>query len=108
TGRFASPELRYFVIPVSPSPAELYGLQPPGYPLCFGLWTRIFGFGWRQAFLFDAIIHLGMILLLCELAQLIVPFEFHAFCWYLSAVLLLAGRVGRPDDLVIALSLSSL
>lgn len=95
---FRAPELRHFSVPLEVSTAEIYGLQPPIYPLVFAGWTALFGFGWRQVFLFDAVIHV----ILCGLVAALTR------CWYCSrgsagwiaaTMLLPIGTAGRPDEL---------
>lgn len=108
TGNFTAPELRYFVIPVSPSPASIYGLQPPLYPLCFAAWSWLVGFGWRQAFLFDAAIHVGLCVLAGAIARAMLPAKTRGANWWVATALLATGTSGRPDELAASLCILAL
>lgn len=101
---FRSPELEHFVVPLSVSPAEVYGLQPPGYPLAFAAWTALVGYGWSQGFLFDGAIHIALCFLTARFA-----IALHAgaasVAWQFAIVLIPVGTVGRPDELAMSLLL---
>jgi hypothetical protein len=104
-GRFASPEMQFFVIPVVPSTNELYAIQMPVYPLVYAGWTFAFGFGWRQAFAFDAAIHITMCLTFALALQCVLRSRLPLVTWAGAALMLFNGTSGRPDELAIAICL---
>ena len=56
TGRFAAPELAG-ALGLAPPLEEVWLPYPPLYPILFGGFVKVFGFGWRACVAFDALIH---------------------------------------------------
>jgi hypothetical protein len=56
TGRFAAPELAG-TLGLEPPLEEVWLPYPPLYPILFGGFVKLFGFGWRVCVAFDAVIH---------------------------------------------------
>ncbi len=103
-GRFAAPEIAgrlHFDPPIT----QIFGAYPPLYPMLFGLWFRVAGFGAAQSAVFDGLVHVG----LCWLTRAaMLRFVRGRGSWFASAVaivMLPAGVVGRPDDLAVCLGL---
>jgi hypothetical protein len=107
TGRFASPELRGFM-GLDPPVEKVWLIYPPLYPLLFGCFVKVFGFGWRACVSFDALIHAGLALLTFGVARgLSANADPRAAFWAGLAVLPL-GVAGRPDELAICFGMAGL
>ena len=86
---------------------------PPLYPLYFGLWCLVFGFGWFQCIAYDAVIHIALMVVCFQLGEVvrkntettwkvtISPY------WNLAApvLLLVFLQTGRPDELAMLLAM---
>ena len=109
-GRFAAPELTGY-LGVRPPPEEVWLLYPPLYPLLFGGVVSVFGFGWRQCVLFDAVIKVALALLTYSLVRRLLPREtgrWPAFWAGLATLLFARSVAGRPDELATALGMAGL
>src|SRR5271157_372421 len=59
SGRFASPELRGWR-GLDPPLERIWLIYPPVYPFLFGVFVKVFGFGWRQCEMFDGLIRVAL------------------------------------------------
>jgi len=87
--------------------AELgWSLYPPLYPRVFGVYTKVVGFGYRQIWIFDGLIHSVLILLtaLVALRCFGLPSQLLPA---LAILLLPLGTLGRPDELGVCFGLLS-
>jgi hypothetical protein len=91
----------------SPDMDEVFATYPPGYPALYAGWTKLLGFGWRQAVLFDGFINLLLALLVWHLCgfQLgrtgVLPL-------IAGMIILIQGHSGRPDEAGMLAGLGSL
>jgi hypothetical protein len=101
SGRFAAPELEGFLGPgFRPSLAETYGIDPPLFPMLFGVFSRAAGFGSSQNVAFDAIIHLLFATVTILLARRLGPELSPKWAVFAGLAVLLVPRPGRPEELV--------
>jgi hypothetical protein len=101
TGRFAAPELEGFLgSDFRPSLGETYGIQPPLYPLVFGLFRRAFGFGPMQSTAFDALLHAMFSGATVILARRLAPGLWPGWSVAAGMIVLPIMRAGRPEELV--------
>ena len=101
TGRFAAPELEGFLgVNLRPSLKETYGIQPPLFPLVFGLFTRTFGFGPQQNAAFDALLHAMFSCSTVILARRLAPCLWAGWSVVAGTIVLPIMCAGRPEELV--------
>ena len=118
TGHFNAPELTGSLRHANlPTPVEqVFFLQPPLYPFLFGVFVKFFGFGWRQCVMYDAMIHVGLMLTTFLLAKTLfsrvlgsemktVPLWVRIVPALMTMPLIQAGR---PDELAMALGMAGL
>ena len=77
----------------------MFASYPPLYPALFGLYTKVFGFGWRQVSLFDALLHLVLMLTIVVALRIHLP---PGYGWLAASgglFFLPLGIIGRPDEL---------
>lgn len=100
-GTFAAPEI-IGRLPFEPPIDKIFAAYPPLYPFAFGVWTKLFGFGWRQVALFDACIHVGLALMTARFVVCLAP-TLPSVVRYAAALLILVpcgtATIGRPDEL---------
>lgn len=106
SGKFAAPELVGWVI-AGPPVDQIFLAYPPAYMFLFGLYTRLFGFGWNQIMLFDPLIHVGLAVITFVTVRNLVK---DSPIW-LAAITGLAiiplGLLGRPDELSTCFGMAS-
>jgi|GEM_PF-5248283 len=77
---------------------EVFFSYPPGYPFLFGIFVKLFGFGWKTCVLFDALIHVGLLAAIAYLFKHASPVT-NRHKWSLTLLFVLIGHPGRPDEL---------
>ena len=77
---------------------QVFASYPPGYPFLFLIWIKLFGFGWKQAVIFDRVIELALALLVWRLVKLKLPRSHGWFSFGAAAVIFALGHSGRPDE----------
>lgn len=110
TGRFIAPELSGF-LNVNPPLEDIFFIHLPTYPFLFGLWVKLFGFGWHQCITFDAFFHALLIVITFELATSIARFtqaqlniSVPAFLGIIAPIIIAPlPQPGRPDELAMCL-----
>lgn len=100
-GQFAAPEMTgYSYLEGADPPVErLYVAYPPIYPFLFGLVTWLTGFGWRECVLYDAVIHVLLVLAVVLWASRVDKRFWGVITALVVPILLLQGTLGRPDEL---------
>jgi len=118
TGRFNAPELTWSfgreALPVQVD--EIFFMQPPLYPFLFGVFVKLFGFGWRQCVMYDAVIHAGLMLTTFLLTKGLVNSVFSSgtkvlrpwLCIVPALMIMPLGQAGRPDELAMTLGMIGL
>ncbi len=109
TGRFAAPELSGFC-GIDPPAQEVWLLYPPLYPLLFGGFVKLVGFGWKQCVMFDAIIKVALVALTWFVARRLSGNgeRWPAFGAAVLTLVLARGVAGRPDELAMAAGMAGL
>ncbi len=102
TGYFRAPELTGY-LGVKPGLEDAWLIYPPVYPITYGLFVKLFGFGWRQSVVFDAVIHCGVAFLTAFLAWRLSQRIWPGVVAFVSVLCL--GALGRPDDLAVSFGL---
>ena len=97
-GRFAAPEL-IGRLPFDPPIEQIFAAYPPVYPFLFGVYAKVFGFGWQSVSTFDALVHVG----LCVVAAMVVIRLLPTASAWVAALagmfVIPLGSLGRPDEL---------
>ena len=108
-GLFAAPDI-VGRLNFDPPITRIYAAYQPIYTFLFGLWVRVFGFGWRQGCAYDACIHVALCWSAYRLSRALLPARGAWAACAVAIVLLPVGTDARPDELamtfgVLALSL---
>jgi hypothetical protein len=104
-GHFRAPELTG-VFGLDPPVETIWAVYPPLYPFLFGQFVRLFGFGYRQCVLFDALVAaLGAAAACLLLSRRAPRAPWWIFPAMATALLTLAHPEGRPDQLGLLLGL---
>ena len=110
-GRWAAPELTGWLPPTVPPVEQVYGMYPPLYPLIFGLFVKLAGFGWRQCVFYDAAIHAVLAYLVAWVVRTLgggrIPVGWE---WLAAVAILPLGTAGesRPDEMAICFGMGGL
>ncbi len=109
-GRWANPTILGFMPGLEVPPEVVHFTQPPVYAFLFGLFVKVAGFGWRQCVFFDAIIRMGLALILGRAVRKIGgPLIPTVVSWAISwGFLLVNTRMGRPDALAVCFGVCGL
>ena len=98
--RWAAPEEGTFSL--KPGLNEVFFTYPPLYSFFFSLIIRALGFCWRSCVLYDAIIHLALLLTIARFLRTFFQDESLAARltpWLVVTLLIPFGTFGRPDEL---------
>jgi hypothetical protein len=91
----------------SPPLDEVFASYPPLYPFFFGLFVKLFGFGWRVCAGYDAGIHVALAFVLVHFIRLAVPARPHVG-WVIGILFLFTAYPARPDRLAMIFGYFSL
>ncbi|WP_156346027.1 hypothetical protein [Verrucomicrobium spinosum] len=94
----AKEETGFFGPAIQPGIEEIFFTYPPGYPLGFGLFAKLFGFSWRTCVAYDAVIHLALVFTLGIFFGKLDG-NVKKWRWWIATGLIFAGAAGRPDEL---------
>jgi hypothetical protein len=104
-GRFSAPEITGSN-PARVDASVVFASQPPLYPLAFGGFVKVFGFGPDQVVAFDAIIRAA--LSLCCFRLLGVVAKGDAVSAGLALLVWPLGTAGRPDEMAMCFGIAAL
>jgi len=109
SGRFASPEFRGWY-GFDPPLERIWLVYPPVYPFLFGVFVKVFGFGWRQCEIFDGLIRVAVAALTYAVAYRLADRHrsWAALCAGLAILPMSVWVIGRPDDLAVCFGMLGL
>jgi hypothetical protein len=107
TGHFAALELRG-AHGLEPPFEKIWLTHPPIYPYLFGCVVKLFGFGWRQCVVYDAVIHVCLALLTFEMARRLSGGGDRRAAFWAGLAVLPQGVLGRPDELASCFGMAGL
>lgn len=116
-GHFNAPELIHYSNGSTSGVEKIFFLYVPLYPFFFGVFVKIFGFGWRQCVMYDALIHALLVLITFVITKQIFLYVFNSLqkpLRYYRTILipplmvLPLAQFGRPDEMAMVFGMVGL